>query len=98
MSGVFVTYGLDSDALRVDGAQVGVLEEGDEVRLDRLLEGANGGGLEAKVGLEILCNFANLLLVSGMLMIFAKGGGCFADALTRRWKGSFRIRSSVDFW
>jgi histone H3 len=35
--------GLDGDTLGVDGAEVGVLEERDEVRLDRLLQGADGG-------------------------------------------------------
>jgi hypothetical protein len=44
----------------VDGAQVGVLEEGDEVRLDGLLQGTDGGGLEAEVGLEVLSNLADL--------------------------------------
>lgn len=51
---------LDGDTLGVDGAQVGVLEEGDEVGLDGLLEGANGGGLEAKVALEVLSDFTDL--------------------------------------
>jgi hypothetical protein len=34
---------LDGDALGVDSAQVGVLEEGDEVCLNGLLESTNGG-------------------------------------------------------
>ena len=38
----------------MDSSQVGVLEEGDEVSLGGLLEGKDGGGLEAKVGLEVL--------------------------------------------
>lgn len=38
----------------MDGAQVGVLEEGDEVGLDGLLQGADGGALEAQVALEVL--------------------------------------------
>ena len=46
-----VTYRLDGDTLGVDGAQVGVLEEGDEVSLSGLLEGHDGGGLEAEIGL-----------------------------------------------
>ena len=54
--------GLDSDTLGVDGAQVGVLEEGDEVGLDRLLESADGGGLEAEVRLEVLCDLTNKAL------------------------------------
>jgi hypothetical protein len=45
---------LDGDALGVNGAQVGVLEERDEVGLNRLLESADGRGLEAQVGLEVL--------------------------------------------
>ena len=44
----------------MDGAQVGVLEEGDEIRLDRLLQGADGRRLEAQVGLEVLGNFTDL--------------------------------------
>ena len=45
---------LDGDTLGVDGAQVGVLEEGDEVGLDGLLKSANGRALEAQVALEVL--------------------------------------------
>jgi hypothetical protein len=45
---------LDGDALGVDGAEVGVLEEGDEVGLNGLLESTDGGGLEAEVRLEVL--------------------------------------------
>ena len=39
----------DCDALCVDCAQVCVLEEGDEVCFCGLVEGEEGGGLEAKV-------------------------------------------------
>jgi hypothetical protein len=46
----------------VDGAQVGVLEEGDEVSLNGFLEGANGRGLEAKIALEVLSNFTDKAL------------------------------------
>jgi hypothetical protein len=52
---------LDGDTLGVDGAQVGVLEQGDEVRLDGLLQSADGRALESEVGLEILRNLTNLL-------------------------------------
>jgi hypothetical protein len=44
----------------VDGAEVGILEEGDEVRLDGLLEGTDGRGLEAKVALEVLGDLTDL--------------------------------------
>src|ERR1700722_7660280 len=49
----------DGDTLGVDGAQVGVLEEGDEVGLNRLLESADGRRLEAEVRLEVLGNLAD---------------------------------------
>lgn len=60
--GECVTYRLDGDTLGVDGAQVGVLEQGDEVRLDGLLQGTDGGGLEAQVGLEVLGDLTNLVV------------------------------------
>jgi len=43
----------------VDSAQVGVLEEGDEVRLDGLLKSADGGRLEAEIRLEVLSKITN---------------------------------------
>ena len=52
---------LDGDTLSVDGGQVGVLEEGDEVSLNGLLESADGRGLEAKVALEVLGDLTDLL-------------------------------------
>jgi hypothetical protein len=51
--------GLDGDSLGVDGGQVGVLEEGDEVSLGSLLEGHDGGGLESEVSLEVLGNLSD---------------------------------------
>ncbi len=38
----------------MNGAQICVLEEADEVGLAGLLEGPNGGRLEPQVGLEVL--------------------------------------------
>ena len=49
----------DSHTPGVDSAQVGVLEKTNEVSLGCLLEGKHGCALEAKVTLEILCNFPN---------------------------------------
>lgn len=43
----------------MDGAEVGVLEERDEVRLDRLLERADSRRLEAEVRLEVLGDLTN---------------------------------------
>lgn len=94
------TYRLDGHALGVDGAEVGVLEEGDEVRLNRLLEGANGRALEAEIGLEVLSNFTDLLIARRVshLCCIAGRDCCRPEKLTRRWKGSLRMSSSVDFW
>jgi hypothetical protein len=45
----------------VNSAEVGVLEEGDEVRLNGLLKSSDGGGLESEIRLEVLGNLTNLL-------------------------------------
>ena len=42
---------LDGDTLGMNGSQVGVLKERDEVSLSSLLEGHDGRGLETKIGL-----------------------------------------------
>ena len=52
----------DSDALGVNGTKVSVLEQANQVSFSSLLEGKNGGSLEAQVGLEILCNFTDKTL------------------------------------
>jgi len=44
----------DGHALGVDGAEVGVLEQTDEVGLSSLLKGEDGGGLKAQIILEVL--------------------------------------------
>ena len=44
--------GHDGDALGVDGAEVGVLEEADQVGLRRLLESTDGCALEAQIRLR----------------------------------------------
>ena len=46
--------GHDGNSLGVDGAQVGVLEEADEVSLSGFLESQDGGALESKVSLVVL--------------------------------------------
>jgi histone H3 len=58
-AGELDVLGLDGDTLGVDSAEVGVLEEGDEVSLNGLLKSTDGGGLEAEVGLEILSNLTD---------------------------------------
>ena len=53
---------MDGDTLGVDGAQVGILEERDEVCLNGLLESTDGGALEAQIGLEVLSDFTDKTL------------------------------------
>ncbi|KMS94234.1 hypothetical protein BVRB_023460 [Beta vulgaris subsp. vulgaris] len=55
-SGQLNVFGHDSDAFGVNGAEVGVLEERNEVRLRGLLQRFHGRGLEAEVVLEVLCD------------------------------------------
>jgi hypothetical protein len=54
--------GHDSNALGVKGAEVAVLEETDDVRLSRLLEGEDSGGLEPEAGLEVLSDLSHQAL------------------------------------
>ena len=58
-AGKLDVLGHDGDTLGVDGAEVGVLKETDEVGLAGLLEGHDSGGLEAQVCLEVLCNLSD---------------------------------------
>lgn len=46
----------------MDGAQVGVFEERDQVGLNGLLQSADGRALEAEVGLEVLSDLTNQAL------------------------------------
>jgi len=52
----------DCDAFRVNGAQVGVLEEADKVSFGGFLEGSDGCALKAKIRFEVLGNFTNQTL------------------------------------
>jgi len=55
-------FGHDGDALGVDGAQVGVLKQTDQVGLRRFLESSDGSALETQVGLEVLSDLTNQTL------------------------------------
>jgi len=61
-AGELDVLGHDGDALGVDRAEVGVLEQRGEVRLGRLLQGHDGVRLEAQVGLEVLGHLAHKAL------------------------------------
>ena len=61
-SGQLNILGHDRHTLGVDGAQVGVLEETDEVSLAGLLKSHDGRRLEAEVSLEVLRNLTDKTL------------------------------------
>lgn len=83
--------GHDGNAVSVDGAEVGVLEESDEVSLSGLLERENGSRLEAQVSLVFLSDFADESLERqfadqkfGGLLVFAdftESNGSGAEAV-----------------
>jgi hypothetical protein len=52
----------DGHTLGVDGTQVGVLEQTNQVSLASLLQGHDGGGLETQVGLEVLGDLSHQAL------------------------------------
>ena len=54
--------GHDGDSLGVDGAQVGVLKQTDEVSLASLLQSHDGRGLEPEVSLEVLGDLSHQTL------------------------------------
>lgn len=58
--GVMATYFWhDRNALGVDGAQVGIFKQADQVRFRRFLKRHHGSGFEANIDLEILRDFAD---------------------------------------
>ena len=58
-AGELDVLGHDGHALGMDGAEVGVLEEGDEVGLSGFLKGDDRGSLEPEVVLEVLGDLPN---------------------------------------
>ena len=50
---------LNGNTLGMDGSQVGVLEERDEVSFGSFLKSTNSGRLETEISLEILSNLTN---------------------------------------
>ena len=61
-AGQLNVLGHDGDTLGVDGAQVGVLKETNQVGLRSLLQGHDSAGLETQVGLEVLGNLPDQTL------------------------------------
>ena len=80
-AGQLDVLGHDGHTLGVDGAQVGVLEETDQVGLASLLQGHDGGALEAQIGLEVLGDLTDQAL-EGQLADQQLGGFLVATDLT----------------
>ena len=76
-AGQLDVLGHDGHTLGVDGSQVGVLKQSNQVGLRGFLEGQHGRALEAEVGLEVLGNLTNQSLegeladqeLSGLLVL-----------------------------
>ena len=81
-AGQLDVLGHDGHTLGVDGAQVGVLEESDQVSLAGLLEGHDGGALESEVGLEVLGDLTDQTL-EGQLADQKLGGLLVTTDLTK---------------
>ena len=80
-AGKLDVLGHDGDTLGMDGAQVGVLKETNQVSLRGLLEGHDSGGLETEVSLEVLGNFSDKAL-EGQLADEKLGGLLVTPDLT----------------
>ena len=80
-AGQLDVLGHDGDALGVDGAEVGILEESDQVGLGRLLQSHDGGALEAEIGLEVLGDLTDKAL-EGQLADEELGGFLVTTDLT----------------
>ena len=61
-TGQLDVLGHDGDTLGVNGAQVGVLKEANQVSLTGLLQSHDSGSLEAKIGLEVLSDLTHQAL------------------------------------
>ena len=80
-AGQLDVLGHDGDTLGVDGAQVGVLEQTDQVGLAGLLESHDGGALEPQVSLEVLGDLPHQTL-EGQLADEELGGLLVSPDLT----------------
>ena len=99
--------GHDSDTLGVNGTQVGVLEQTDEVGLAGLLQSHHGGRLESQIGLEVLGDFTHKTLEGqladeklGRLLVAADlaksdGSGPVAVRLLDATGGGCRLASGL---
>eukprot|EP00804_Cyclotella_cryptica_P017063 CCRYP_003312-RB/>CCRYP_003312-RB protein AED:0.46 eAED:0.69 QI:0/0/0/1/0/0/4/0/145 len=87
--------GHDGHTLGVNSTQVGIFEKTNEVSLGCFLEGKDGGGLEAEIGFEVLCDLTNETLERSLQLTFGtceslegpryQGGSGGASSRHRQW-------------
>ena len=99
--------GHDGDTTSVDGAEVSVLKEPDQVSLSSLLKSTNSGRLEAQISLEVLGDLTNKTLegeladqeLSGLLVTTnltkSDGTGAVAMGLLDSSGGRRRLAGSL---
>ena len=87
--------GHDRDTLGVDGAQVGVLEQADQVCLSRLLQRQHRAALEAQVGLEVLRDLAHQALERQLADQQLRALLVLADLAQRHRAGAVPAQGSV---
>ncbi len=61
-AGQLNVFGHEGDPLGVDGAQVGVLKQTDQISLASLLQGHDSRALETQIRLEVLSDFSHQML------------------------------------
>ena len=81
-AGQLNVLGHDGDALGVDGAQVGVFKQTNQVSLASFLKSHHSGALETQIGLEILSDFSHKTL-EGQLADQQLGGFLVTTDLTK---------------
>jgi len=84
-------FGLNGDTFSMDGSQVGVLKERNEVSLGGFLQSHYGGGLEAEIRFKVLSDFTDKPLegklsdkeLSGLLVTpdFTKSDGTRTESV-----------------
>ena len=104
-SGESNVFGHDGNPLGVDGAKIGVLEQTDQVSLGRFLYKTYKESVNSKPRRQVKPYFKHLPIhhYTCRAPIAADWNRksvlkSWAISRTKRWNGSLRIRSSVDFW
>ncbi|XP_055605175.1 uncharacterized protein LOC129753383 [Uranotaenia lowii] len=90
----------DRDTLGMDGTQIGVLEQSNQIGLASFLQSHDGRALETQIGLEILSDFTNQTL-EGQLADQQLGGFLVTTDLTQSngsWPITMRLLDSSGGW